>query len=186
METIEIPRYNLEARHYLESGKQTIITPKIKEIAESFGKTFDEKIVDIFHFVKTLKKDETNKIEIFRKRTADQIIDDGYITGCTDEGLVFIALARACGIPTKYIETMRTAGLEDLTNNNGHIFVGIYKDDKGWKTIEPQNQIIDAIPSELGFTIVAEGLDSWDIGITDFDSLKEKFNKFRESTNNTN
>jgi hypothetical protein len=182
MESVEMPKYDPEVTHYLQSGEQTIITPKIKEIVDSFSNgTFEEKIEDIFQYVKTLKRDETNKKEIFRKRTADQIIQDGFITGCTDEGLVFIALARTCGIPAKYIEAMRTAGLEDTNNNNGHIFVEVYSDEKGWEIIEPQNKIIGADSTKMGFTIVAEGLDSWDIGITDFQSLKEKFNEFRDS-----
>ncbi len=182
MESMETSPYSPEVQRYLQSGEQTIITSRIREAASSFNGSFEEKIEGIFQYIKNLRMDQTNKREIFRKRTADQIIEDGFITGCTDEGLAFIALARAAGIPAKYIETIQTKGLENFENNDGHIFVGVYDKAKGWEIIEPQWQTVGADIQKDGFTVVAEGLDSWDLGITDFDSLKEKFDEFRKSS----
>jgi transglutaminase-like putative cysteine protease len=178
---MEKNRYNPEILRYLQSGEQTIITPIIKEIASSFIGDFDEKVQAMFRYIKTLDRDETNKQEIFRKRTASQIAENGFITGCTDEGLVFITLARAAGIPAKYIETIKNEGLTDIKNNNGHVFVAVYSKEKGWEIIDPEKERIGVDPTKKGFTIVGEGLDSWDLGITDFFSLKEKFNVFRNS-----
>lgn len=185
MESMETKADNPEITRYLRSGQQTMITPRIKEISSFLTGSFNEKISNIFQYIKTLRRDESNKGKIFRKRTTDQIIEDGFITGCTDEGLVFITLARAAGIPAKYIETIKTKSLEDTENNDGHVFVGVYDKDKGWEIVEPQWQTIGADPAKEGFTVVAEGLDSWDLGITDVSSLKGKFDEFRKLLKNS-
>lgn len=87
---------------YLESGEQTAITPVVLDVAQVFEGTTRKKIHQIIQYLRTLRHQTENKSEIFRRRTASEIISDGYVTGCTDDSLVFIVLARAAGIPTKY------------------------------------------------------------------------------------
>ena len=124
------------------------------------------------------------KNSIFRKRTADNIIIDGYASGCTDYALAFIALCRAKGIPSKYVEAIKCSWIEDerARTINGHIFAECLINDN-WIQIDPQRGTIHTKTNYNGFEIFDEGLDSWDIGISDFDSLKEKFEDFKEKYN---
>ncbi len=165
---------------YLESGKQTVITPAVLEIARSFEGTTEQKIHQMVQFLRTLRYQTENKNEVFRKRTASQIITDGYVTGCTDDALVFIALARALSIPTKYIETLDLTWLKNGGRPiNGHVYVGI-QNGVEWKVIDPSARNENANIEQDGRVIIAEGLDSWDIGATDFDSLAKMSEEFRE------
>lgn len=187
MEKINTKKEEKEEIKYLQEGKQTKITPQIKNIASNIDnrtKKFDEKIKEICIFLKTLKRNKENKNEIFRKRTADEIISSGFVTGCTDEALIFIALARSMNIPTKYIETIDLNTLKEINSNSymGHVYCGVFGKDKKWKVVNQTNMQIDVDISKDGRVIFGEGLDSWDIGIKDFDSWKQKFNDFRNLT----
>jgi hypothetical protein len=171
----------IAALEYLKSGNQTEITKQIEKLASGLEGGFEEKINQIFDIVKILPYKTENKDGVFRKRTAGQIIIDGYVTGCTDEALVFIALARAAKIPAKYIETidnewLRTGG----SSVGGHIYAGVFYDNK-WRTANPSTKQIDIDIEGDDRTIYKEGLDSWDIGIDSFDSLRTQFNHFRET-----
>jgi len=163
---------------YLLPGEQTQITPKVKEIAENFSGSTSEKVEQIFNKISSLEQRGFDD-QVFRQRTAGQIIADDYVTGCTDFALVFIVLARASGIPAKYVETinkewLRTGG--DLIG--GHIYSQIYdKEESQWRWVDPMRRIIDMSPEAR--VVFKEGLDSWDIGIKDFDSLKSSFEEFR-------
>ncbi len=119
------------------------------------------------------------KNKVFRKRTAQEIIKDGFVTGCTDWALVFIVLTRAKNIPTKYIETIRRRWLDEGKDNEieGHIFAEVYLNDK-WYIIDPDQAVIRGWYDR--WVIYKKGLDSWDIGIHNFDELKEQFLKFRD------
>jgi len=187
MKPIENPSIVAKEKiEYLQSGKQTEITPKIKEIVSSFGnETLSEKTFQIIDFVKSLKYETKNKDDVFRKRTADRIISDGYVTGCTDENLVFEALARASGIPTKYIETIDIEFLRKKSGEqgsySGHVYSGILEGDKNWSIVDVTKRKIGANIENDNRIFFKEGKDSWDIGITDFDTLKKEFDKFREN-----
>ncbi len=95
-----------EVDKYLFSGSQTQITPEIERIISEIEGTVLEKTQKILEIGPTLVKMNDFDEKVFRKRTGAQIIQDKYITGCTDAALAFIVLARASGVPTKYIETI--------------------------------------------------------------------------------
>lgn len=181
MESLKSP--DAEKVNYLKSGGQTIITEAIRERVSGISGTFDEKIGRIFSLVKSIPYNTENKSEVFRKRSADQIISDNYVTGCTDEALVFLALARALGIPAKYIETIDAESLQKASDErgsyNGHIYSGVFEGGKGWQIVDPSRQKKHADPEIDNRIVFREGLDSWDIGIHDFESLKEKFDAIR-------
>ena len=177
---------NREELKYLKSGEQTIVTQNIEKIALSItstSKSFDDKIKAICSFVKSLQTNKENKTDIFRKRTADEIISSKYVTGCTDEALVFITIARAMNIPAKYIETIDLDFLNknETGNYKGHIYSGVYKGGEGWKIVDQTKRKIDADIEKDGRAFYKEGLDSWDIGIKDLQTLKVEFDKFHES-----
>jgi transglutaminase-like putative cysteine protease len=166
---------------YPESGMQTEITPEIIAIAQRCEGTVQEKVHHIMQFLRTLKYETDTKDEVFRKRTASQIIADGYVTGCTDDALVFIALARASGIPTTYIETV---DLDWLTEGGrpirGHVYARVEDGDEQ-RIVDPSARNEHADLEQDGRVVIAEGLDSWDIGASDFETLAHMQDRFREA-----
>jgi len=167
------------ATRFLQSGAQTQITPEIKKISEGFQGEAIEKASQITSFLRRLQQTRFDN-EVFRKRTAAQILSDNYVTGCTDSALVFVALARASGLPAKYVETIDKSWLEKGGGSiGGHIYGQVFDDEKkGWVWVDPMGGQVDIpVPSER--VVYKEGLDSWDIGITDFDSLRKLFETFR-------
>ena len=168
-----------EIKKYLIPGPQTQITQEIKEIASDINGTVLEKAQKILDIGPSFVKSQEYDKEVFRKRTASQIIQDGYITGCTDAALLFITLARATGIPAKYIETIDKEWLRNGGDSvEGHIFSQIYDESRGWVWVDPMQRKVDSPPENR--VVFKEGLDSWDIGINDFDSLKTNFDEFRK------
>lgn len=173
----------LESIEYLKPGPQTEITERIKEIAGTIEGSFEEKISSILDIVSDIKTEQENKNDVFRKRTADQILNDNFVTGCTDVALVFIALSRVLGMPAKYIETIDEPWLQNGGESIvGHVYVKVF-DGSRWRIIDPIRKVIDADIQQDKMVIFREGLDSWDIGIDSFNSLSEAFNNFRSSTN---
>ena len=165
------------------SGKQTQITPEIKDIAKGIsGNAIDKSKQIIEIFSKRMKFIDFNE-NIFRKRTADEIIKDDTLTGCTDADLVFIAVARASGLSVKYVETIDESWLKTGGGSiRGHQYAEVYDDEnKRWFWVDPMGGRVDTpSPKIEGRVIYKVGSDSWDIGITGFDSLRKAFNIFRE------
>jgi hypothetical protein len=169
-----------EIEKYLQSGEQTQFTTEVRKITLTFEGDMTERVSQIFNWMDSLDLKKSDKV--FRKRTADLIVEDGYITGCTDAGLVFVALARASGIPTKYVETIDKIWLKEGGSSvQGHIYAEVYnEEDKSWTWVDPMRKMIGTQPIEDGRVVFKEGLDSWSIGIKDFESLKAAFDEFRE------
>ncbi|MBU2081907.1 hypothetical protein KKH14_00530 [Patescibacteria group bacterium] len=168
---------------FLKEGKQTKITENILKITLKFTEENFDLVAQILKWIhKNLKpnSDKEIKDKVFRKRTADQIIKDGFTTGCTDIALVFIVLARAKGIPTKYVEAIRNkwmeAGDEDCIN--GHVLAEIFLNNK-WHIIDPTEASLKFWYDR--WIVYKVGLDSWDIGIHDFQELKQKFLEFKKN-----
>ncbi len=169
---------------FLQAGKQTLVTNEIKNIASSARGSSRDKIKKIMSVVNSLKHVGFDE-KFFRKRTASQIIKDGFTTGCTDSDIAFVTLSRACGLPTKYVETIGKDWLKSgsETSIKGHQYAQIWiKEDKKWIWVDPIGNRIDTpSPDMEGRIIFKVGLDSWDIGITDFKTLQELFLKFRKN-----
>jgi hypothetical protein len=172
---------------FLKQGLQTKIEENIKNIEKQIpGEGLDYIANALDWVLSNLKREQSRKVKdkVFRKRTASEIVEDGYVTGCTDTALVFIALVRAKGIPTKYVEAVNKKWLEDKDKEGkgirGHVFAECFVSGK-WYQIDPARGVIHAKPNYTKFEIFAKGLDSWDLGIKDFKSLKEKFTNFRKA-----
>lgn len=171
-----------DIKKYLNNGPQTEITPLIKKITASFKSKDLYLILEILNWLKNNFKATNSteeKIKLFRKRTASDILKSRIVTGCTDYALAFIALARAKDIPTKYVETIRRKWL-DLGNKDhieGHIFAECFINNK-WYIIDPQEGAIKI--DYKRFVIFKQGLDSWNIGIKNFNELKTQFWDFKK------
>lgn len=173
----------MDSNLFLKQGDQTQITENILKIASEFSEEGLDLVAKIIKWIrKNLKpnNDKEIKDKVFRQRTAEQIIKDGYTTGCTDIGLVFAALARAKNIPTKYVETIRRKWMESEDEDfiEGHVFAEVFLNDR-WYIIDPTEACLKFWYDR--HIIFAEGLDSWDVGIRNYKELKEKFIDFRKA-----
>lgn len=171
-----------DAKTYLEAGEQTEITPEIENLTSKVQGTTVEKARQLLEGMEKNSESREFNEEEFMKRTGNEIIESKYYTGCTDFALAFITLARATGIPAMYVETISKEWLERGGNPyGGHVYAKIYDlEEKKWIWVDPMQREIGSSPDKRGRVILAEGKDAWDIGIRDFNTLKDKFNKYRE------
>ena len=172
-----------DVSRFQQAGKQTAHTPEVMKLATGFQGTPLDRTNQILAHMKSLRVTRFDD-NLFRKRSASQILEQGFVTGCTDADLVFVTLARACGIPAKYVETIDRSWLEkggDIIQ--GHQYAEIYDtENKRWIWVNPMGNKVDIQSPENDNRVVYRiGLDSWDIGINDFHSLSENFNRFRET-----
>jgi len=169
-------------QNYLKDTKQIFITPGIRNIIREFDRKDIDLALEILEWIhnnfENINDNTEKKMKLFRKRTADEIVKSKELTGCTDYAIVFIALARAKKIPTKYIEAIKKTWLDTGDSNRieGHVFAECLIEDK-WYIIDPQRGVV--IDDYKGYVIYKKGLDSWSIGIKSFDELESKFFDFR-------
>jgi len=162
-------------KKWLQEGKQSKITKEIKAIAKKFTGNEFEKVRSIFLWInKNIKNAPKNQntIKIFAKRSASKIIKDGWHTGCHDIAVIFVTLARASNIPTKYIE-----GIDKINpHNRGHCVAEVYIS-KSWMLADATKNSLYFLPTRSSFYqqnyILGIGLDSWDVGIKSFKDWKE-------------
>jgi len=163
----------------LGDSPQIKITEEIKRIASFLrGQSDRETAKNIIRWIKEnlkLKRlaDLPNPAAVFRRRTADQIIRDGFATGCADAAIVFIALARALGIPSIYCELVVPE-----KGNFGHAWAKCYLDG-AWVDVDPMGGTIgeDVVKkfSKFGKVyVLGKGADSWDIGIESWEDFLRK------------
>jgi hypothetical protein len=128
----------------LKSGKYAKIDNFIRNLAKDIMKQCpDQPLEGISEYIeKNLNRPKVSiKDEIFKekwcKRTASEVIQDGYCLDCTDISIIFIALARAMGFPTIYVETVEKDWW-DMPNGymSGHVFADV-KVNGEWKIYEP-------------------------------------------------
>lgn len=181
---------------YLEPGEQTEITPEIenhvKDVVSRLQGNTIQKAQQILGLMEAHSTQHDFTEDKFRQRTAADIMKSRYYTGCTDFALVFTLLARSAGIPTIYVETISEESLNSENKSySGHVYTKIYDfEKKDWIWVDPmQREVPSTAPNKptpeqensRGKRIVlAEGKDSWDIGIHDFNSLKETFDTFKK------
>jgi len=158
---LEEPQFD-KPEFYLTSGERTEVTQAIKEFADSVpGKTDYEKAKNLL--IKIHKEGKTpgkiqKRLEIetgsrekarrifssmkFR-RSADEILRSNELTGCCDFSTLFVALARASGIPAMQIITVLDQDGFQFPDANsvGHFFTAVYlRDSEGkkgeWRIID--------------------------------------------------
>lgn len=155
---------------FLQPGELTPTSGKVKELSlakiRGEGKEYLE---DAIRWIATRIDHNTepeSKRKIFRKRNSNTIIEDRVSTGCTDDALVFISLARVKGIPTKYVEAVS----KDSDGIDGHVFAECFINDK-WITVDPANKtFLEEFPTR-DYDIVAIGIDPVDTNTTTVDNI---------------
>jgi hypothetical protein len=147
----------------LEEGEYTKRDKRVKEIAERLRKSDRTPRGAVSGYVSALRYDDSKKDSEFRMRTASQILESGYITGCTDSALVFLVLARELGTPSIYVETLDEKGLQnaDASEIRGHVFVDCQLSGD-WRAYEPRAGFTtnnDYILNGRRFVEVGKGVD---------------------------
>ena len=127
--------------YYLQEGEFTGIGPGIRELSESLAeKGLPEAITEFLNSDK-MSKSKHKKWE----KTADELVEKGILSGCTDAAIVFLSLMRARGIPSQYVETVREDMIADQSEYrtmHGHVFARIYVDGK-WQAYDPLHGPLD-------------------------------------------
>lgn len=177
-----------EVGKYLQEGPQTKMSPAIERAVSSLqGEGLDFVVSAVDWILLNVRREEDSAIkrQVFRKRTADRIITDGFTTGCTDTALVFIVLCRVKGFPTKYVEAIEKRWLEEGGTGKikGHVFAECFINDR-WFQVDPARAAIHIQPDHSRYVILGGGLDSWDLGIRSFSDLKNKFISFSKECRN--
>lgn len=185
-------------KYYLKEGVQTKITSRVrkhaklaKQIELNSGKNLHKNLqlalkvtkyilVELKKHPKYKKPESQKELEeqrklketLFRKRTLDEILEEGYYPTCSDIGIVFRGLMITLGVPTAYVEAFHEDYLLDK-NFHGHV-LGKVKAGNKWYYIDPENnqKRISKTEYELfPLIIFKEGLDSWDVGIKSYGDM---------------
>ncbi|MAG78205.1 hypothetical protein CL616_02445 [archaeon] len=192
--------------NYLLQGEQTQLTPRVMKHAEAamriridetpFRDYPSEALVAgkickyISHlpliegYTRGARKDSEERINseikdrVFRKRTLDQMLEQGLIDTCSDKGLVFRGLMIAQGIPVAYVETFHVSFLEEKDSKrysfHGHVLGRVILSDNS-VLVDPGKKSDCGVPEyysdeidlfgKKGYVVFREGFDSWDVGI---------------------
>jgi transglutaminase-like putative cysteine protease len=115
---------------FLEEGRFTHINKATREKALELtsSKGDQEKVSAISKFLLSNLEIKSFNLNIFRKRTASEIFESGFSTGCSETALIFIVLSRASGIPAKYVETLLVDWLSGKIQEmpvEGHVFIDV-------------------------------------------------------------
>jgi len=123
--------------YWLKEGKQSKITPKIKEICSKFeGDDYGKLFSSLDWIEKNIhhEKDYDKVIKTFASRNVGQVIKNKNHTGCHDTALILATFLRAVKIPSKYL-----VGINKISpKNQGHCVVEAYLR-KRWILIDPSS-----------------------------------------------
>ena len=150
-----------DVKIYLQSGNLTkpfFNTEFLKKELEKISKKREEQNLDsdieqcLLEFVHqnlTLCKDKDFVINNQFSRSAQEIFESKFATGCTDFAYVFASLARQIGIPTTILQTAQKEWANKLINNigdfkrhYGHTFCECFLNNK-WVLVDPTQSLID-------------------------------------------
>ena len=164
-----------------ETGEQTQITSKVKEIADGIKGEGVVVAMNIADYIKSMSIVEGSEGPDFT-RTADEVLEDNRYNGCNEAGVVFATLLRAKGVPTTYIQALKMDAVKNYSKErpslNGHVFLQANFGNGNNKNIKIINSTTGEITDELPENMVegARGLDPWDIGLKEgFGDLQRMF-----------
>ena len=176
---------------FLTHGTQTKPNLKIELMA---SKIQDENamitILRILYCLNTqLNYQNENAVKF--SRTAAEIVNSGFYTGCSDFALVFETMARCKRIPTIHVQTAEKRFIErlqkgDNVNIVGHHFCECYINGK-WILVDPINSKIleqyDTMDFNIGhYYVFSKSTDVFETGIHNIDENNKKiielFSKF--------
>jgi xanthine/CO dehydrogenase XdhC/CoxF family maturation factor len=178
----------LEQIDFLAEGRFTkkdeiVRTALEKALLYGFRKTL---LGNISLYLERISMNKPRKMDEFRRRTASEVITSGKSNGCSDYGIVFAALARQAGIPTRYVETLEEENLRMVPREvSGHAFAEVFVDGI-WRVYEPGEGFKDAYSvARRRYIPIARGLDFSELFLNDgsivhLDSI-ERIRELRDS-----
>jgi len=171
-----------------ETGEQTQITSKVKDIAGGIKGEGVIAVMKIADHIKSMDVIDASEGPDFT-RTAEEILEGDGVKGCNEAGVVFAALLRAKGTPTTYIQALDREFLINYDvkkpSLRGHVFLEADFGDngEGGENKKIINSTTGEITGELPENMVVggRGFDAWDIGLKEgFGDLQEMFEEKRE------
>lgn len=180
---------------YLASGKQTETGKLVQSAAMEAcqrGLDYGGSGLDYFRAVNEVLHErlftKVNNKES-HTRTAEETLEVGYATGCTDYAVAGAAILREMGYPTIFVDSAHRDFLDgnlDETQYRGHSFLEVFDENNKdcimeggcWLLYDPTaaklytkyNPTIDTLPDpsseSLGsYLVLAKGPDPWSMGI---------------------
>jgi hypothetical protein len=166
----------------MQQNSQIVITKKISDLAmmiKGHGVLYFENVIKWINknimFREYNQETSGHEKSIRWRRTADQILKDGYIyrqKGCTDMVILFQALCEAKGYKTNFIKVKENGG------KGIHSIAEAEVTGEGWYKID----VAGRAGVEKGkFTTVEKfgkwifwkrGRDAWDLGYTSYESIR--------------
>ncbi|KQC05489.1 MAG: hypothetical protein APR54_08245 [Candidatus Cloacimonas sp. SDB] len=170
--------------HWLKCGNQSLIDHQVKTITNDFAGNDFEKVIKILNWKNdnlSFCKNQEEVLKVFATRNVTEILQEMTSTGCHDDALIVATFCRSVGIPSKYV-----AGINKLDpRNRGHCVVEIFINNK-WMLLDQSRFNISIFPERSEFYrnnyIVGKGLDSWEIGISTFQTWVDKSNQIISHT----
>jgi len=167
-----------------QKQSQIETTERIKEVSSQIDGEGIDYITNAISWINTnidFKEYNQEVLEHERsirlRRTADQILQDGYIykrKGCTDEVVLFQALCETKGYNTNFIK------VRDDERNKLHSMAEVEVPGDGWYKVDPagkagieQDKFIEGGVFG-GWTFWKRGKDSWELGFTSYESMKSQ------------
>ncbi len=139
----------------------------------------------MYAYIKIRPYDETTKedeLSVRWKRTASQILEDGYVyhgKSCTDLSILFIALCNVLNLETRLVK------LKKETNTHSIVEVNIqnnwYMFDVSEQNTIPEKGEVTETTQYKGWQLWKKGRDAWDLGLLDSESI-HKINLQKTST----
>lgn len=175
-----------EVSSWLKEGPQSLSSELIRQVSrEITGKTRRERLYQVVdYFWVHLQYDEWYNYQSF-KRTADEILKDRVVGGCSDFALVKAALFRAVGIPSRLVLTANLDWLKKFRNNplavtTGHVFIEVYLEDSWYLVDSPyRNLFSNYNPMNIYYPhdglFCLRGIDYWSLELRSVLQLNEAF-----------
>lgn len=184
-----------DPKYYLQEGKQTKITPRVRKVAEKINGEGLEFVSNLLRFISEDLHDLNGSPQKYReyldkhhlRKTANEILANHLAPTCGDTGLAFAAICRAKGLPTKLIEGALIAFLENPSSDHvaTHVFAEVATNGR-WYLVDPSRRLIGVRKTlqnfctpYAGWEPFWEGLDFWDVGIHNHEDLIKKTLEFK-------
>lgn len=159
-------------------SKYTEPNQVIRKIVSGFSNNQFKAVFEAMQWIRKNTSKIPYDMKTFRTRTAEQIVDDKTVMGCTDVALVFMALMKALSVKVSYIETVSEKTLIEMKENPdndeiviyGHVFVRVEIEDQSF-VVDPtfiQISLRKNLPAHSMFTdavIINEGEDFEALGL---------------------
>ena len=133
----------LDKNYFLTSGDRTELGPTVTKIARFIPDVSPEHSTKdvvksiMYAYAKYIPMRRGIHPERKFKRSAEEIISQGYRDGCCDSSTLFVALCRAKGIPACQVITAKVSAMNDGRFSVGHFFSGFYSSEEDkWYVID--------------------------------------------------